>query len=102
MAPNYLPLLQIVHITDLHVVAPSARTFASRYRVAMRYLPQRIRDKIEGSSAPHDRNALQKFAEFLPRVVREGEGWDETPVWIIDTGDLTGYGDRGSLQEGDI
>ena len=94
------PVLQIVHITDLHLVAPTARTFAARLRLLRRYMPQRWRRFIESRSAPHDPAALRKFREFMHELNSHRSAWTGVTTWLIDTGDLTVYGDRDSLTEG--
>jgi 3',5'-cyclic AMP phosphodiesterase CpdA len=97
----FKPFLQIVHISDLHIVAS---TFQQRarlravLRVAQAVGP--ISRWLEDGMAPHDVMAPDLFLDLVEAIGPRDLAWSRHPLWIIDTGDLTTFGDDDSLAEG--
>ncbi|WP_457332352.1 metallophosphoesterase [Rhizobacter sp. P5_C2] len=88
------PVVQIVHYSDLHIVGPDfykqRRAFNA---IAKRLLPASLQQGITGASI----GALGAFVDFL-RVVEADSDWHGKPLWLIDTGDGTTFGDSKSLE----
>jgi len=99
---DFEPFLQIIHISDLHVMdRKSSDATAIRGRIRrMRGISARIADSISDGTAPHDELAVPFFAEFLAEVVTKDQEWVKHKTWLIDTGDLTTLGDQNSLHLG--
>ncbi len=98
---DFEPFLQIIHISDLHVIDPR-----SSNAVDVRGWIRRLRggstgiaDWISDGTAPHDRLAVDLFVEFLKDITTD-PAWDKCKTWLVDTGDLTSLGDQGSLDLG--
>lgn len=97
--PNAEPVLQIVHLSDMHVVstnnAPAAaiRQWVRRFRRAGL---SAAADMLEDGAAPNDTSAPRMLEQFLPRLVQDPK-WRGCPTWLIDTGDHTTFGDTASL-----
>ena len=115
------PLLQLLHISDLHWVhgstepwpdwneMPWSRLVQAHYslpdpagglrekRRALRAeLYQFMMDGVSG----HDPRTAKAFRRFLESAqLRAGE-WEGKPLWIVQSGDLTTFGDDASLQAG--
>jgi Calcineurin-like phosphoesterase len=98
---DFEPFLQIVHISDLHVIDPrSSNAVAVRGRIrGLRGVSTGIAEWIADGTAPHDNLAVPLFKEFLKEVTKDPE-WAECKAWLVDTGDLTSLGDQGSLDLG--
>lgn len=101
-------VLQIIHITDLHVGAYGATPTAEHARGLRRgalFLTHYLRDgnRFEWNEGmqTHFMEAPGAFAAYL-RGARdsEPEWFEETPTWILDTGDLTTLGDVPSITLG--
>jgi Calcineurin-like phosphoesterase len=93
------PILQIVHVSDLHVKAPS--TAASH---KFQKLDRMIRDRnlwgwFEGTQGHYPR-APEGFADFLKRWTLFG-GLPPEKTWLVDTGDRTSLGDADSIDVGE-
>jgi hypothetical protein len=104
-----IPLLQIVHVSDLHV----CENYSDKAHLAAEGRAKRlwIRKQLERhnilgwheGTLPHDDRALAAFERFL----KEWSGGDRVwfPVdrstgpetWLVDTGDATTFGDPASL-----
>ena len=88
------PVVQIVHYSDLHIVGPDylkqRRAFSA---IAKRLLPASLQQGITGASI----GALGAFVDFL-RDVGSDSAWHGKPVWLVDTGDGTTFGDKASLK----
>ena len=88
------PVVQIVHYSDLHIVGPDffkqRRAFNA---IAKRLLPASLQQGITGA----DISALGAFTDFLSVLEAEPD-WHGKPLWLIDTGDGTTFGDSASLQ----
>jgi hypothetical protein len=69
-------------------------------RKAREFLPDAITMAIEDGIAPHDRDAVGLFREFLQELVSQDEVWSKCKTWLVDTGDLTSLGDQNSLNMG--
>jgi len=98
-----VPFLQIVHISDLHFMddtfpAP-IRNFVRRW---VRSFWPALHDWILDATALHDPDAPDLFADFLDEItVRSSEPeWANTPTCVVDSGDLTTFGDQASLDLG--
>lgn len=115
-----IPLAQIIHISDLHVcqdyddrrmIAREARLG----RLALARLRGLGRDLIERfdvggwheGTLDHDAGAEGAFGSFLddletvyPAWFTEAKGAGLPSTWLVDTGDLTTFGDAGSLRAG--
>jgi 3',5'-cyclic AMP phosphodiesterase CpdA len=104
MENNFNPCLQIVHISDLHIVARSF-VVPRRIRKIKRIMRRRpllaplYRSLVDGT-APHDRFAPHLFRDFLKKITIEDAEWSASPTWLICTGDITTFGDSASLDEG--
>lgn len=107
-----VPVLQILHISDLHVSegVPDKAMLARegrRWRLVLRQTIQRHNwfEWHEGTLA-HDETAEARFEEAL-RDLRAfddawfgGTGTQAPQTWLVDTGDLSTYGDHASIQAG--
>ncbi len=98
---DFRPFLQIVHISDLHVMDPrSPNAVAGRGRIrGLRGVSTGIANWIDDGTAPHDRLAVPLFKEFLEEVTEDPE-LSDCETWLVDTGDLTSLGDQDSLDLG--
>jgi 3',5'-cyclic AMP phosphodiesterase CpdA len=101
-------VLQIIHVTDLHVgsegVGAEARLRRDRSRAGLLISQHLQRNNLlrwqEGMQT-HFHYAPQAFEAFLEDArASEPEWFEETPTWIVDTGDLTTFGDEASIREG--
>jgi Calcineurin-like phosphoesterase len=98
---DFGPFLQIIHISDLHVVdprSPNAASVRSRIR-SLRDISTNLAEWIDDGTAPHDPQAVLLFKEFLDEFLRLPP-WDKCKTWLVDTGDLTSLGDADSLELG--
>jgi len=90
--------LQIIHLTDPHVVEPAQsrqRTMErARLRARFGHIAQ-VRKRIDEGLAPHNRHAGLRFRTFASNLVRH------TPSgvvnWLLVTGDLSTFGDEASI-----
>jgi hypothetical protein len=94
---HFVPFLQIVHISDLHVVDPS---FSKRppLRNLLRWMNsvRPLREMIEDGTAPHDPGAVRWFVDFLNKLANDPI-WRSLPTVLVDTGDVTTFGDSASF-----
>jgi 3',5'-cyclic AMP phosphodiesterase CpdA len=101
---DFTPFLQIVHISDLHVMdpkSPSAAGLRGSIRKLRRYFPwPSIIEAIEDGVSPHDPLAVRQFQKFLEGITSKESGWSHCETWMVDTGDLTSLGDQESLKLG--
>lgn len=109
-----MPVLQLIHVTDLHfkhVTAQGSEKIYRRRRLAARFA-QNVIEKAnvagwnEGTQG-HYQHAPESFRRFLIEWRRKNPGWyalssddDGAETWLIDTGDLTAFGDPESIQQG--
>lgn len=95
------PFLQIIHVSDLHFVHAD-RSKPSPWpglRALRRFLPK-LDEVIAAGMAGHDEQAEEPFLEFVEEVTVRNEKWAGLPTWIVDTGDLSTFGDDASLNAG--
>jgi hypothetical protein len=108
--PHRTPVLQIIHVSDLHVCAGhSDQAKLARdgrmWRLRLRRLIEK-RDWFgwhEGT-LDHDDTAEATFTAFLSDLRAEDGEWfpdhadrPNPPTWLIDTGDGTTFGDASSM-----
>lgn len=109
-----LPVLQVIHVSDVHFKHSSAsavhplnakRRFAARmvHRLVERF---DLFDWNEGTQG-HYPKAPESFQRFLEGWRAEDKRWygtvgddDTAQTWLVDTGDLTAFGDDESLSIG--
>jgi 3',5'-cyclic AMP phosphodiesterase CpdA len=99
---DFIPFLQIVHISDLHMTDPkTANAVAVRdwIRKLRRWLPA-VAEYVEDGVAPHSPRASFLFRDFLKEICIDDPIWSKCKTWLVDTGDLTSLGDQGSLDLG--
>jgi 3',5'-cyclic AMP phosphodiesterase CpdA len=98
---DFKPFLQIVHISDLHVIDPKSTDAAAvRGRIRrLRGISTGIADWISDGTAPHDPLAVPLFGEFLAELATD-KVWANCTTWLVDTGDLTSLGDGNSFRLG--
>jgi 3',5'-cyclic AMP phosphodiesterase CpdA len=106
-------VLQIIHISDLHV----SEDFSDKAMLAKerRWFRLKLRHIIEKrnlfgwheGTLDHDPTAETDFVDFLRTLTENDPEWfpdsgsDSAPqTWLVDTGDLTTFGDESSLQAG--
>ncbi len=95
-------LLQIVHVSDLHIadgalggqLPPWAEKLA-RCTAELPILGPWVRHGLD----PHDPAAMTAAEAFVRRITTGRDGW-LGPTWLVDTGDLTTFGDDASLLRG--
>jgi 3',5'-cyclic AMP phosphodiesterase CpdA len=97
---DFEPFLQIVHISDLHVVdprSPNAGAIRALNR-SLRKIPK-LGTWIADGTAPYDRMAVPLFKDFLQEITTD-KAWSKCKTWLVDTGDLSSLGDQASLNLG--
>jgi hypothetical protein len=98
---TFEPFLQVIHVSDLHIVAD---TFSQRpmlrgvLRLAQHW--KAAKEYLEDGMAPHDVLAPDAFLDFAEAIGPQDPEWANLPTWLVDTGDLTTFGDDDSLSEG--
>lgn len=90
---DYEPILQLVHYSDMHIVGPQFLAQQLAFQRMAHQLPVGLRQGVEG----HDPGALQDFEIFVRDCVALDREWAGRPVWLVDTGDGTTFGDDDSL-----
>lgn len=111
MSGERTPLLQIVHVSDLHLVDSAFETTGTMRRAAglldmlatksgwipaLREYAASYYDGLLG----HAEGSERDFIDFLRALRGEESEWSSTETWLVDTGDLTTWGDDSSLQFG--
>lgn len=102
---DFEPFLQIVHISDLHVIdrrsidAAAVRGWVRRLRGIPTRIPDWVANWISDGTAPHDPLAVPLFVEFLQALTTD-DVWSKRKTWLVDTGDLTTLGDDKSFNLG--
>lgn len=102
MANGFIPFLQIIHVSDLHVVSSSYQGWKG-FRFARRFVRRfssGLERELQDGAAPHDPMAVYAFADFLEEVTVKDRVWANLKTWIVDTGDLTTFGDTASISKG--
>ncbi len=116
------PVLQIIHISDVHRFTPDPlvskglaaglQEFADSYaRFAhriFRCLPPNllgrsandmVNEFVRDGFGQADRSALRDFESKLAEICGPGSQWPEdVPTWLVDTGDVSTWGDPDSIQ----
>src|SRR4051794_36293014 len=106
-------VLQIVHVSDLHVgvgvALHEARQRRNREYLALKHTQLLKRMNAFGwneGTQTHLHNAPGQFDDFLMQTFGRDPAsgirgpWSGIPTWLVDTGDLTTWGDAGSTAEG--
>src|SRR5713226_3015074 len=107
------PVLQIVHISDLHfkdIRSSDAKNLNIRWAGFARKVRRVVKkhdlfDWYEGVQG-HYPQAPQAFSAYLENdLIPNSPEWfastsDRPPTWLIDTGDLTTFGDKHAIQLG--
>jgi len=117
------PVLQIVHLSDMHLVHPSfkhsnetrvLRRLLKRFEKLQNVLPYRYlpfwdsilesannaRTILESGFDGHDEDSIKELIAWFRDRVRTDEAWSKTPTWLLDTGDQSTNGDDQSLDYG--
>jgi hypothetical protein len=104
---HWSPVLQIVHVSDLHVkhvTANPAHALTGRGRNLSRRILQIVqrRDLLgwDDGTQGHYYSAPESFRRFLVRWNKKHPEWAQVQNWLIDTGDRTAFGDQASIIEG--
>lgn len=106
---NERPFLQILHISDLHIM-DSGFDYQSRDVDVQRYvqifrnvnetLANQLKLSWEHGSTGHDESALKEFMKFLKTFSSHPSFLPSDAIWLVDTGDLSTFGDESSLALG--
>ena len=107
MEDSWRPVLQLVHVTDLHVKHITANpehalTGGGRWfaRAAQRLIEKwDIRGWDDGTQG-HFPSAPESFRRFLVDWRQFDPAWVDVPIWLVDTGDRTAFGDEASIAAG--
>src|SRR5690242_19381888 len=100
---DFAPFLQIIHISDLHIIDTRTQSAAAArilVRRLQQILPRRLVEQIDDGVLPHDPLAIILFKEFVARISTQDPEWSKCATWLVDTGDLTSLGDADSLDLG--
>ncbi len=108
MENGYKPVLQIVHVSDLHVktintnpMHPLNKDGMAIRRSALRAIRKHNLLGWDEGTQGHYPQAPDAFASFLSDLKAKDTLWSKVPTWLIDTGDRTAFGDAGSISEGE-
>jgi predicted phosphodiesterase len=96
------PFLQIIHISDLHLVDASY-DYAGWLKSVMwldNDVYPALYDLLINGTATHDPNCLLEFEDFLKELTIRDPEWNLRKTWIVDTGDITTFGDDASFKLG--
>jgi hypothetical protein len=96
---DFRPFLQIVHVSDLHLVASEYASWPA-VRACYRALRKVSSDRAQRfriGTTPHDPTAIEPFGSFLEAIATGDAIWRRLPTWLVDSGDLTCFGDAPSL-----
>src|SRR5688500_19003630 len=96
---DFRPFLQIVHVSDLHVVAPGFAGWPALRALArsLATASPGLADALREDAAPHDPWCPVEFRAFLEAVTLGDPLFRRLPTWLVDSGDLTSFGDDPSL-----
>jgi len=102
---DFEPCLQIIHISDLHIVSTRFNAHAMTRQISRqikRWPPLApLKRLLDDGTAPHDPMAPYRFEAFLESIRDRDAEWRTLPTWLICTGDITTFGDDPSLSEGE-
>ncbi len=106
---DWRPVLQIVHVTDMHVkemtsanpLTPLMGMSRVVHRAVMRSIERKGNSKWDEGTQGHYPAAPVSFRRFLKRYLARDAVWSEVPSWLVDTGDRSAYGDMGSIEAGE-
>lgn len=93
MARLKVPVLQIIHYSDIHIVGKNYWQQHAATQWFMKRLPTTLRQGVVGA----DTSALHAFVDYLRDDIALDPVWKDLPTWLIDTGDGTTFGDDESL-----
>jgi 3',5'-cyclic AMP phosphodiesterase CpdA len=88
------PLVQIFQVSDLHI--GNKNRPPALWRWSLRLIPK-VGPSILQGLASHDRSALQAFETSAKAMLGASPEW-EGKTWIACTGDLSTWGDDGSIK----
>ena len=94
MTATLLPVLRIVHYSDLHIASPKFAQQHAQMKSLMKKLPHWANQGLECA----DTSALREFVDFLADLAAD-QAWKGLPLWLVDTGDGTTFGDADSLDD---
>ena len=114
------PLLQIVHVSDLHLlkdysesddariirrilrradlIGPPIAKALGRDENVFRDMVEAIWTVNESGRYGHDEKSIELLERWLSEMVLDDDDWRGVPIWLIDTGDQTTNGDQSSLE----
>lgn len=104
MQEEYSPVLQIVHVSDLHVKTMTATVNHSLSSIARAALRRIRKHNLYGWKEGTQGNfplAPAAFERFLRTMKARDTEWSDIPTWLIDTGDRSTFGDHDSLAAGE-
>lgn len=87
------PIVQIVHYSDLHIVGPDHSLKRALVGRMKHHLWLDWQQGLEGA----ERDVLLAFEDFLKTDIAGDADWAGCPIWLVDTGDGTTFGDDVSL-----
>lgn len=90
-----VPLLQIIHYSDMHLAADG---YVDSRWLLKRVYPRLPHDWQQGWAGPR-RAVLNEFIHLIEELTVDDKAWADRPVWLVDTGDGTTFGDAASLLE---
>lgn len=99
-------VLQIIHVSDLHVgmeVSDETRHLREKNSGALmltRFLSNQDAFGWSEGTQVHYPTAPDAFDAFIEDLRAADGEWFEVPTWLLDTGDLTTFGDDKSIQGG--
>lgn len=103
------PVLQIIHVSDLHFcTVRSDEAALTRDRRWLGLLVQRLIERRNAfgwheGTLEHDATAVRAFEDFLSKLRANDRVWfdreDAPPTWLVDSGDATTFGDEASMAE---
>src|SRR5688572_1931169 len=99
---DFKPLLQIVHVSDLHVVAPEFACWRAARRLLRwaRETSPALQAALGHGLIAHDPNCIAPFTRFVEAIAVVDPIWRKLPTWLVDSGDLATFGDDASLRIG--
>lgn len=92
------PLVQIVHISDLHIKDIKNPPAVVKMLNAATKAGVFIRSAFKGVAGAHP-HVFGRFETAIREFTTGQHGWSG-PTWLVDTGDLSSLGDKPSLDKG--